>query len=72
MIRQLVSKRRTKSRKYGKLHNNVIRKFLCTLKGTEPQEEMFEIDEAEEEILPEPTIDNLSYIAREIRPVIVF
>ena len=48
---------------------NLPRKFICSLKGTEPQEEMYEMDEEDDEILPEPTVENLSYLAREIRPV---
>ena len=39
------------------------------LKESEPQEELYEMDEEEDEILPEPTLENLSYLAREIRPV---
>jgi hypothetical protein len=30
---------------------------------------MYEMDEEDDEILPEPTVENLSYLAREIRPV---
>lgn len=48
-----------------------IRSFLCTSRGKEPQEEYYEQDEDEDEIIPEPMIENLSYIAREIRPVII-
>ena len=44
------------------------RKFLCYIKGAEPQEEMYELDEEDDELLPEPSVENLSYIAREIRP----
>ena len=29
----------------------------------------YEMDEEDDEILPEPTVENLSYLAREIRPV---
>jgi hypothetical protein len=40
------------------------------LKGKLPQEEKYdEEDDEESEILPEPTVENLPYIAREIRPV---
>jgi hypothetical protein len=39
------------------------------LKGCDPHEEMYEMDEEDDEILQEPTVENLSYLAREIRPV---
>ena len=42
------------------------------LRGTDPQEELYEIEEEDDEILPEPTLENLSYLAREIRPVTIF
>ena len=47
-------------------------KFLCSLRGAEPQEDIYEMDEEDDEVLPEPTVENLSYIAREIRPVNFF
>jgi hypothetical protein len=43
------------------------------LKGRQPQEENYDEEEDEEsEILPEPTLENLPYITREIRPVFNF
>jgi hypothetical protein len=39
------------------------------VKGVETKEEYYDMEDEEEEILPEPTIENLSYIAREIRAV---
>lgn len=39
------------------------------IRGEEPQEELYDYEDDEDEVLPEPTIDNLPYIAREIRNV---
>jgi hypothetical protein len=39
------------------------------LKGKEYQEEICELEEEDEEILPDPSLENLSYIARELRMV---
>jgi hypothetical protein len=39
------------------------------IKGKDPEEDLYEIEEDEEEILPEPTIDNLTFIARELNKV---
>jgi hypothetical protein len=38
------------------------------VKGIEPKEEYYDLEDEEEEVLPDPSIENLSYIAREIRP----
>ena len=51
------------------IKNLIFRRIICNLKETEPHEELYELDEEEDEILPEPTVENLTYIAREIKPV---
>jgi hypothetical protein len=45
-------------------------RFLCSMNGKQPHEEKYEVeDDDESEILPDPTVENLPYIAREIRGV---
>ena len=46
-----------------------MKKFICFIKGKEYQEEVCEYEEDDEETLPDPTLENLAYIAREIRIV---
>ena len=68
MIQLLASKTKKALRRCGKYILN-FRRIICNLKETEPHEELYELDEEEDEILPEPSVENLTYIAREIKPV---
>ncbi len=68
MIQQLAFKTKKGLRRCGKNKFN-FRRIICNLKETDPHEDLYELDEEEDEILPEPTVENLTYIAREIKPV---
>ena len=39
------------------------------IKGKEPQEELYDLEDDDEDVLPEPAIENLPYIARELNKV---
>ena len=50
----------------------MVKLKICFIKGKEYLEENFDIEDDDEECLPDPTTENLSYIAREIRIVKLF
>ena len=43
-----------------------FRKYICEIQGKTFKEDSFDCEDDEEEILPDPNIDNLSIIAKEI------